>query len=76
VSSTEGGKSQNLDWIYIEFGTLKGYIYKGIVQGSVPPCLQDEFPYFFQSLNLDITQIHYWGRLEELKNNFTVGESL
>jgi hypothetical protein len=51
------------DWMYVETGGQKGFVWKKHVERNRPKCLQGEFPKFFENFNLDLSQMYYWGRL-------------
>lgn len=53
------------DWAYVKVGEDKGYIRKDFLSDKKPNCWQEKYPRFFQSLNLDLTQMYFWGRLSD-----------
>ena len=73
LKKNNDSKSIEQDWEYVEFGTKKGYVYKGHIANTQPDCLQAEFPIFFQALGLDLTEIFLWGRLSDQFIEFETG---
>jgi len=53
----------NKIWHYVKVGPYEGYIDKKYLASSKPDCFQDRYPKFFDSLELDLTELYYWGRL-------------
>lgn len=53
----------NKVWRYVKVGPYEGYIDKKYLVKSKPNCFQDRYPKFFDSLELDLTELYYWGRL-------------
>ncbi|MBD65650.1 MAG: hypothetical protein CME62_10620 [Halobacteriovoraceae bacterium] len=51
------------DWTYVQVGEDKGYIQSAYLSESKPECLQGKYPEFYKNLNLDITEMYYWGKL-------------
>lgn len=51
------------DWTYVQVGEDKGYIQSHFLSSKRPNCLQAKYPKFYKNLNLDITDMYYWGKL-------------
>lgn len=66
-------KLMEKDWEAVEFGAKKGFVYKNHTTNHAPKCLQDDYPVFFQSLELDLTEIFLWGRLSDQFIEFETG---
>ncbi len=66
-------KALEQDWHPVSFGAKKGFVYKGHVSSNEPNCLQAEYPIFFQALELDLTEIFLWGRLNDQFIEFETG---
>lgn len=58
--------NQQAKWLHVQSGPYKGYIKSNYVSREEPICFQDKYPKFFESLNIDISDIYYWGRLYDL----------
>ena len=58
-------KNKNLVWFYTEVGAHKGYIQEDFTSSRKPDCFQASYPIFFNGLNLDLSQMYYWGRLND-----------
>lgn len=50
-------------WLYVKVGEDTGYIKEKFLGQKRPTCFQATYPAFFNALNLDLTDLHYWGRL-------------
>ena len=66
-------KVMEQDWEGVEFGAKKGFVYKNHTSFQTPKCLQADYPIFFQSLELDLTEIFLWGRLSDQFIEFETG---
>lgn len=53
------------NWFYVMVGEEKGYINSQFLQTDRPNCFQEEYPRFYQKLNLDLTDLYYFGRLND-----------
>lgn len=56
---------QNTAWRRVKVGPYYGYIHISNLSKGRPYCFQDEYPQFFGKISLDITDIYYWGRLQD-----------
>lgn len=59
-------------WFYAQVGQDKGYIQEHFLNATHPKCLQGRYQRFFNELNLDLSDMYYWGRLSDY---FDVGET-
>lgn len=57
------GKTKIPGWIYAEVGEDRGYIQEDHLSKTRPRCFQSRYPKFYSKMNLDITDMYYWGRL-------------
>lgn len=51
------------EWAYVEVADYRGFILKQYLSEKKPECLQGKYPKFFDSLNMDLSELYYWGRL-------------
>lgn len=52
---------------YVSFGTYEGYILSSHLSAKKPnDCYQDKYRKYFELLNLGITEMHYFGKLQDL----------
>lgn len=51
------------DWYFVQVASYKGYIRKEYLDIKKPECFQSRFPKFFDGLELDLTEMYFWGRL-------------
>lgn len=58
-------------WPYVKFADQKGYIDKNFLSSQMPYCWQQQYPVFFMNLNLDLTDLYLWGRLQDQVISFT-----
>lgn len=52
-------------WSYVQVGEDIGYIEDRFLTQSRPECFQSQFSKFYSNMNLDITEMYYWGRLND-----------
>lgn len=52
-----------MGWHYVKAGDDRGFIQEEYLSEKRPTCFQAKYPRFFNALNLDLTDMHYWGRL-------------
>ena len=55
--------SVSSEWAYVQVADYRGFILKQYLGTRKPECIQGKFPKFFDSLNLDLSELYYWGRL-------------
>lgn len=53
----------NEAWAYVEVADYRGFIRKEFLSAKRPDCFQGRYPNFFDGLNLDLSELYYWGRL-------------
>ncbi len=53
------------EWAYVEVAEHRGFILKEYLAPARPGCFQAKYPRFFDSLNLDLSDLYYWGRLND-----------
>jgi hypothetical protein len=51
------------EWRYVKVGPYKGYIHIDYISNRRPRCFQDKYPKFYNSLNLAISDMYFWGKL-------------
>lgn len=59
-------------WTYVQVGEDKGFVEAKHLSAKRPACLQMKYPKFYQNLDLDVTEMYYWGRLYD---QYFTGES-
>ncbi|MBF0359583.1 MAG: hypothetical protein HQK49_01135 [Oligoflexia bacterium] len=66
-------ESTHAQWALVNSEKVDGYIMKAFIsEQRNNSCFQNIYPQFFNLLNLDVTQIYYWGRLQD---HFISGKS-
>lgn len=61
-------------WSYSKAGEDVGYLQSSYLSQQRPTdCKQQKYPTFFQALNLDLSDLYYWGRLYDHAIEFTTG---
>ena len=60
------------DWSYVEASDIKGFVPLSFLSDAKPVCFQEKYPRYFESLNMDVTELYYWGRLYD---QYLSGES-
>lgn len=51
------------EWSYVQVAEYRGFIMKQFLSEKKPECFQGKYPKFFDSLNMDLSELYYWGRL-------------
>lgn len=51
------------EWAYVQVADYRGFVLKQYLSERKPDCIQGKYPKFFDSLNLDLSELYYWGRL-------------
>lgn len=64
--------SVSAEWAYVEVADHKGFIQKQFLAEKRPECPQGKYPKFFDSVNLDLAELYYWGRLYD---HYVMGET-
>ena len=52
-------------WVYVQVGDDKGFIISSSLSEKRPECFQEKYPKFYLNLNLDLSEMYYWGRLTD-----------
>lgn len=60
------------DWSYVQVADYKGFVLKQFLSKKRPRCFQGEYPKFFDGFNLDLSDLYYWGRLND---HLIIGET-
>lgn len=55
--------STDPQWSYVDVAEHRGFILKEYLSEKRPDCFQGKYPKFYDSLNLDLAELYYWGRL-------------
>jgi len=72
VKVLRSSKKINKNWKYVKVGSHRGYILKSFLSPRRGECFQAKYPKFFNSLNVDLSDLYYWGRLYD---HFISGKS-
>ena len=68
--SGEQGKAPieifNKEWRLVKAGPYEGYIRDSFLSEKKPECFQDRYSKFFEAMKLEIADMYYWGRLNDL----------
>jgi len=56
----------NKEWRFVKAGPYEGYIRADFLAQTKPECFQDKYSKFFESLDLEVADMYYWGRLYDL----------
>jgi hypothetical protein len=51
------------EWAYVQVAEYRGFIMRQYLSEKKPECFQGKYPKFFDSLNMDLSELYYWGRL-------------
>lgn len=54
------------DWHLVTVGPYEGYIPTAFLSETKNICFSEEYPKFFDGLDLDISDLYYWARLSDL----------
>ena len=52
-------------WLYVKVGDDRGFIMSSSLSEKRPTCFQEKYPKFYLNLNLDLSEMYYWGRLTD-----------
>lgn len=55
--------STSPEWAYVQVADYRGFIMRSYLSEKRPDCIQGRYPKFFDSLNMDLTELYFWGRL-------------
>lgn len=76
LARVEGNKEEIIfgkGWYLVKAGGYEGFIPSRFVSDTkVTECFNMQYPKYFDSLNLTISEMYYWGRLKSL---YSYGES-
>jgi hypothetical protein len=64
--------SVSKEWAYVQVADHRGFIRKEFLTVKRPECFQGKYPRFFDAFNLDLSELYYWGRLND---QFIQGET-
>ena len=53
------------EWFFVQVGEDKGYVSSKFLSQKRPACFQDKYPKFYNSLNLDLSEMYFWGKLSD-----------
>ena len=51
------------EWAYVQVAEYRGFVMKQFLSETKPDCIQGKYPKFFDALNMDLSELYYWGRL-------------
>ncbi len=51
------------DWMMVKIDDQKGHVLQNWLLDRKPDCFQNKYPKFFNALNLELSELYYWGRL-------------
>ena len=63
VLSLNGREEWGKGFYFVQAGPYEGYIHREYLSDKGPECVQDQYPRFFDKLNLSISDMYYWGKL-------------
>ncbi len=52
-------------WFFVQVGEDQGYVSSKFLSQKRPPCFQEKYPQFYNSLNLDLSEMYFWGKLSD-----------
>ena len=55
--------SASPEWAFVQVADYRGFIMKQYLSEKKPDCFQGKYPKFFDALNMDLSELYYWGRL-------------
>lgn len=50
-------------WNFVSVGPYEGYVMADYLTDKKNECFEEQYPKFFDGLNLDINDLYYWARL-------------
>ena len=50
---------------YVQVGPYKGYIHKKLISSNNVSCVQETHPKFFDLLHLSLSDMYFWGKLQD-----------
>lgn len=72
VMSINGQVDWGKGFYFVKAGPYEGYIKMESLSKRESSCIQDKYPRFFNALNLSVSDMYYWGKLQD---QFDRGES-
>ncbi|PIK16501.1 hypothetical protein [Halobacteriovorax sp. JY17] len=63
ISKTRSRVLFNRTWKIVKVGSYDGYMNGDYLSATKVECFQDKYPKFFDSMNLEINDMFYWGKL-------------
>ena len=58
---------EQLGFLKVQYASYSGYVALDNLSKQRPKdCWQDKYPKFFDTLDLGVSQMHFWGRLQDL----------
>lgn len=61
------------EWFMVKIGPHDGFIMRKYLSTKRTKCFQEKYPRFFTGLNLDLSELYYWGKLND---QFVEGKSM
>jgi len=55
----------NDDWVFAKIGAYEGFVLREYLGKQKGGCFQDRYPKFFDSFEMDVSELYYWGRLND-----------
>lgn len=49
----------------VKAGPYKGFIHQSLLSQKQPTCIQESYPKFFDLLNLSLSEMYFWGKLQD-----------
>ena len=62
----------NSSWLKVKVASYDGFIEENSLSSTRVKCFQDKYPRFFDSLKIEISDIYYWGLLQD---QFIIGKT-
>ena len=53
-------------WSYVKTAGITGYVQNKFLFKSKPVCMQAKYPRFFNAMELSLTDMYYWGKLNDM----------
>ncbi len=53
------------EWAYVQAADHRGFVLKEFLSEKRPECVMGKYPKYFDSFNLDLSELYYWGRLND-----------
>ena len=58
-------KKLKAGWVYAQVGANKGYLRSSQLVNKKPSCFKLKYPKFYRQLDLDLSEMYYWGKLHD-----------